>query len=334
MSTSWFEGLFGFPESSYRETQGRFALRDGVLTSRENGRSFGVGAFSTPSLAELRAAAAGLRPGKLRVRHQAIGDVLEVHALADNEGSLFQAASQLNCLEFADPRETPERGVTQYAFDPTQGPACSLAAAAATVVRNYFVEVDGQVGQTRDRQLNTLADLQAALGDAGELLEIRNGYSFSTPENLVALGQALDAHERDALMGHIRIGLHSPVEVTFATRFSPPAEPRFVSQAFCSALSCGYASGSLAQWRPIATLVLDAAYEATLLAAILEAEAGRGSGRVWLTLLGGGVFGNSKAWIAYAIRRALTLVADRALDIRIAHHRVVDEEMRELVDEG
>jgi hypothetical protein len=332
--TSWFEHLFGFEESTYAETQVRFTLEGDRLVSRANGLELGVGTFSTPSLAELRASAEGLRPGRLRVTHEIVGDVLELHALAENEGALFQVASQLNCLEFADPRETPEDGVTQYATDPTQGPACSLAAAGATVFRNYFAPVDGQVGQTHDHQINNLEGVQAALGEGGQLVEVRSGYTFSTPERLDALGRALEGVDRDALMGHMRIGLQSPVEVTFARRFERPTERRHVCQAFCSALSCGYASGSLAQWRPLATLVLDAAYEATLLAAIVEAEAGRCSGRVWLTLLGGGAFGNSMTWIGSAIQRALEVVADRDLDVRIAHYRRLHEDVRSAVENG
>lgn len=329
--TSWFEQLFGFAEGPYGETQARFAL-EGEALRAPSGR-FGAGRFATPSLAELREAARGLRPGALRVEHVATGDILETHARPENAGAMFQAASQLNCLEFADPNETPEDGVTQYAFDPTQGPACSLACAAATVARNYLVEVDGQVGQTRERQINNLAGVQAALGDAGELIDVVNGYTFSSPERLVALGEAIAAADRDALMGELRIGVHANVEVTFASRFERPAAPQRVSQAFCSALSCGYASGTLHQWQPIAKLVLDAAYEATLLAAIVDAER-EGSGRVWLTFLGGGAFGNAPPWIHHAMGRALGRCADRDLEVLVAHHRAVDEEARRGVEEA
>ncbi|MEQ8458405.1 MAG: hypothetical protein RLO52_15420 [Sandaracinaceae bacterium] len=334
MPGTWFETLFGFAEGPYDETRDRFLVEGDALVSRVNGRRFGVGRFSTPSLSELREASEGLRPGSLRVSHERVDDVLSLHARADNEGALFQVASQLNCLEFADPSEVPEDGVTQYASDPTQGPACSLAAGAATVFRNYFVDVAGASGQTRDRQLDNLADLRARLGDAGQLVEVRNGYTSSTPERLEALGAVLEAADRDALLAALRIGLQTNVEVTFASRFEPPAEPRFVSQAFCSALSCGYASGTLRQWRPLATIVLDAAYEATLRAATVDAATGRGSGKVWLTFLGGGAFGNAPDWIAHAIGRALRLLEDRDLDVRVAHHREIDDEMCRSIEEA
>ncbi len=332
MGVTWFEQLFGFREGPYQETQGRFVLEGDQLRSTVNGRAFSAGHFSTPSLAALRAGATGLRKGRLRVQHEAIGDVLELHALPENEGAMFQAASQFNCLEFAGPEELPEDGVTQYDDDPTQGPACALAAGAATVVRNYFVEVDGAMGQTRDRQLNNLDQVQACLGPDGSCVEIRNGYTFSDVSRLERLAAALAKFDRDELLGHVKIGLHRDVGVTFERRFVEPQQPSRVSQAFCSALPCGYTGGGLELWEPLATLVLDAAYEATLLAATLDAERGRGSGKVWLTFLGGGAFGNDKRWIASAIRRALSLMRNRELDVRIAHYGRIDQDIQRAVD--
>lgn len=332
MATTWFEQLFGFPEAPYLETQASFELQGESVRSKVNGRSFVAGRFSTPSLAWLREQAAGLLPGVLKVRHEAVGDVLELHALPDNEGAMFQAASQLNCLEFAGAEEVPEDGITQYATDPTQGPACALAAAGATVVRNYFAEVAGARGQTRDRQLNNLDAVQARLGAAGACIEVRNGYTFSDVARLRELGSALATHDREELLGAVKVGIHADVGVTFARRFVEPDQPRLVSQAFCSALSCGYTGGSLELWAPLATIVLDAAYEATLLAAVLDTAHGRGSGKVWLTFLGGGAFGNDRRWIAGAISLALSRLGNRALDVRIAHYRSIDERIRQAVD--
>lgn len=322
---TWFEQLFGFDEGPYDETVTRFEVDGTRLTSRVNGRSFDVGTFTTPSLAQLRARAQGKRPGRLQVRHEVIGDVLPLHARPENAGALFQVASQLNCLEFAGPNERPEDGVTQYADDPTQGPACSLAAGAATVYRNYFVPVGGAVGQRENRQLDNLSGLQAALGDAGSYIDVRNGYTFSDAERLTRLNAALGRCERDTLMGELRIGLQRHVEVTFASRFVAPAAPSHVSQAFCSALSCGYTGGSPELWAPLASLVLAAAYEATLCAAVVDAVDGRGSGKVWLTLLGGGAFGNDIVWIADAIGYATERMLNHDLDVRIAHHRRLDD---------
>ncbi len=329
----WFERLFGFVESDWEATAARFCVEGTTLTSLANGRRFEAGTFSTPSVAQLRAQA-GDRSGRPSVRHEAIGDVLELHADPAHRDALFQVASQLNCLEFADPRETPEDGVTPYATDPTQGPACALAAAAATVYRSYFAPVDGQVGQRADRQLNNIADALALLGGPDEHLTVRNGYAFSDPARLAAAASALRARGRDAFIDRVRIGVQTGAQVTFASRFAEPDAPTFVSQAFCSALSCGYDRSPPEAWMPLATAVLDAAYEATLLSARAGVERGTCSGVVWLTFLGGGAFGNAPAWIADAISRAIGRAADARLDIRIAHYRHIDTAMRDRIESG
>ena len=175
----WSEKLFGFRERAYAETQGNFVLSGQTLTSRANGRSWAVGEFEMAPLAELRRRFhdAGVRDGTPRVRIVQ-GDVRTLHAAPEYAGALFQVASQFNALEMVGPSVAPEEGVTRYEHDRTQGPACAMAAAPALVVRNYFAPVGGGVGQTRDRQLDGLADVGAALAaalnrDTGELVIVR-----------------------------------------------------------------------------------------------------------------------------------------------------------------
>ena len=69
-----------------------------------------------------------------------------------------------------------------------------------------------------------------------------------------------------------------------------------VTHALCSAVALNYNPGACAEeWAPLASLILEAAYEATLYVAL---EASRrhpespGAKVVLLTLVGGGVFGN------------------------------------------
>jgi len=138
---------------------------------------------------------------------------------------------------------------------------------------------------------------------------------------------AASAAERDALRDRLRIGLHWDVQVT-----GIPRTDLTVSQAFCSALPVSYTDVPAAAWEPFARLVLEGAYEATLWGAVLNARRG-GSRVVYLTLLGGGAFGNEPAWIHDAIRRALTLVRDVALDVRLVSYRGPSAEMRRLVAE-
>lgn len=232
------------------------------------------------------------------------------------------------------PDVSPEDGVTRYAQDRTQGPACAIAAGAATIYRNYFAPCGGGIGQSRERQLDGLADLGAALGEltgrpVAELWRMKNGYALANPDGLQAIAQALksaDPARIDGLRGHLRIGVHAGVEVTDADN-----EPRpRVSQALCSALPVAYTRVPAAQWAPFARLVLEAAYEATLLAGAENAQSG-GSSVVLLTQLGGGAFGNDDDWIHAAMARALERARDWALDVRIVCYGAPSRATRDLV---
>ncbi len=163
----WFERLTGFRETSYDDTRRRLEVEAGRLRSSVNGKSYGIGELELVSVQTLRERvhAAGGLPGRIKVR-VVTGDVRRLHQLPEYAGALFQVASQFNLLEMVSPEVTPEQGVTRYQHDATQGPACAMAAGAATIYRNYFVPVGDGVGQTSERQLDGLADLGAALGKA------------------------------------------------------------------------------------------------------------------------------------------------------------------------
>ena len=135
----WFEKLTGFRETTYEETRAKLLIDGDRLHSKVNGKSYLIGHLEVVSLAQLRQAVnlANMASGRSKVSAIA-GDVRELHRDATYAGALFQVASQFNLLEMASPNVTPEDGVTRYQFDPTQGPACAIAAGAATIYRNYF----------------------------------------------------------------------------------------------------------------------------------------------------------------------------------------------------
>ena len=167
------------------------------------------------------------------------------------------------------------------------------------------------------------------------LWKMRNGYALCTADGLNAIGELLDGRsdaELDLLRSRLAIGLHSDVEVTDGP--SRPG-PR-VSQAFCSALPVAYSSVPAPPWAPFARLVLEAAYEATLLAVSASAEAtATAAGRsriVLLTRLGGGAFGNDDQWIDAAIEHALIGVEWAGLDVRLVSHGSVHPSMKAIAD--
>jgi hypothetical protein len=320
----WFERLTGFRELDYTTTRQNLEVDGTQLRSRVNGASFGIGEFELVSLQVLRERVqrGGGMAGKLRVRAVS-GDVRKMHRVPEYAGALFQVASQFNMLEMVSENVTPEHGVTRYENDGTQGPGCAIAAGAATIYRNYFVPVGDNTGQTSDRQLDGLASLGGALSAAlgqpvSALWEMRNGYALCSQDGLDAIAghlARLNTGQTDALRARLHIGVHSDVEVTDADGEHRPR----VSQAFCSALPVAYTGVPPSHWEAFATLVLEAAYEATMWAAVLNARRG-GSNLVLLTRLGGGVFGNDVGWIHAAMRRALKLVAEFDLDVRLVSH--------------
>jgi hypothetical protein len=320
----WFERLTGFPETDYAATKARFRVEGSRLISPGNGRGHQIGDFEFPSLGELRSRAPRDRQsGRLRVQLVS-GDVRRMHAAPEHERALFQVASQFNLLEMVNPEVSPEHGVAGYEHDPTQGPACAIAAGAATIFRNYFVPIDGETGQTSTRQLDGLEDLGVRLAaltgrEVDQLWLMRNGYALGTRRGVEEIGEALmacSAEALDALRAALRIGVHWNAEVTDAGVHPGP----LVSQAFCSALPVAYSDVSRPVWAPFARLVLEAAYEATLFAGLVNRARG-GSETVMLTALGGGVFGNDPAWIEAAMRRALELFRHAPLEVRLVSHR-------------
>jgi hypothetical protein len=329
----WFERLTGFREESYEDTRRQLTVVGNRLRSTVNDRSYAIGTLETPSLKELRDAAAPLvggLAGKLSVTH-VTGDARLLHRDAANAGALFQVASQFNLLEMTGPSVTPENGVTRYQRDHTQGPACAIAAGAATIYRNYFAPVDGELGQTRQRQIDCLRDVGTALGNDGEALwKMRNGYALCSEHGLAEIDrrlQALGPAGVDEVRDRLRIGLHWNVEAT-----ESDGPPHLVSQAFCSGLPVSYTDVPLHLWRSFATLVLEGAYEATLWAAVLNGHR-HTSPVVYLTHIGGGAFGNDTSWIDSAIRRALRMVEGVGLDVRIVSRGSPDESLRRLVQE-
>jgi hypothetical protein len=102
-----------------------------------------------------------------------------------------------------------------------------------------------------------------------------------------------------------------------------------VSQAYCSAVPVAYSGLDAKLWEPFARLVLEATYEATFAVATLNAMK-TGNSLLYLTLVGGGAFGNQPAWILDAIRRAVNLYNMACLDVRIVSYRQSNLQVREL----
>ena len=124
----------------------------------------------------------------------------------------------------------------------------------------------------------------------------------------------MNESELDALRSMLRIGLQWDTQVTL------DACEHTLTQAYCSALPVAYLYHADYLWAAFAQLVLEASYEATLYAALLN-FAKTGNNKVYLTLLGGGAFGNNLTWILAAMQRAFSLFKTVPLDVAIVSYR-------------
>lgn len=326
---TWFERLVGCAEDSPDRVREQLVVDGQWLRSRHNGKAWLYGALETPSLGQLRERVGAIDrfAGPTSVR-EVVANVQHLHRDPANANALFQVASQFNLLEMPSPQVTPESGVAGYENDHTQGPACAIAAGCGTIYRNYFANVNGRTGQSHDNQIDCLAGVGALLGNSGQRLwKMVNGYVLPSAGGLQEIDRrlaTLNPSAIDELRQALCIGLQWDTQITLDDA------SHTVSQAYCSALPVAYARHASDRWAAFATLVLEAAYEATLCAGILNL-ARTGSRQVFLTLLGGGVFGNGPDWILGAMRRALGLYCDCGLDVAIVSYGGSSSAVQELL---
>lgn len=333
----WFQRDFGFFEEEYHETQLKFKYDGNLLISSEKeDRSFIAGRFETPSLEELRSKATSMK-GKLKgklVVTEIVDDVSRLHVQPENKFAIFQAASQFNCLEHTSENGKPSDGIACYARDHTQGPACAITCAPGTIVRNYFAfdalhGKDNKLtpGQTMKNQVRNLSGVETVLQNTkNEFFRVQSGYTMASNESLGRLQSfLLKGSVKDAVMEKLRIGLQWDTEV-INSKFGDKkyeGSQQLVTQAYCSAVSVSYSGCNADKWEPFARLILSAAYEATLYAAVLNAQKHPdepGAKRVFLTCLGGGVFGNPVRWITDAMDRAFEKFKDCDLNVFVVSY--------------
>ena len=307
---TWFSTLTGIDVETPQNVNEHLYLDGSYLVSNANQQRFLVGDLTLPNLATMRAETVQ-GEGLISV-NEIVANVQDLHIDKANAGAAFQVASQFNLLEMISPSVTPRDGVGRYENDRTQGPACAIACGAGTIYRNYFMPVDKQIGQLGSNQIDGLKDIAIALKNhENNYWEMRNGYALPTEGGLERLNRVMagmSPQKIDELRSLLSIGVHADTEVTLQNT------SHCVTQIYCSAMPVSYGRDAPSLWQNIATLVLEAAYEATLLAA-LQNSFKTGNKRVFLTLLGGGAFGNKSTWIIDAILRALKVMKHADLDV-------------------
>lgn len=296
-----------------------------------------AGRFETPTLGALRARALAARERRGTTRARArlwvldgaspATDIGALHATA-GAGTLFQVASQFNCLESPGPYVTK---VAHYFSDPTQGPRASVSAFPGTFVRHYAAPgADGGerfVQVTDGPQIDLLADVCDP-----DVARVRNGYlRGSAVTDPAAFAATLEARFDD-----IRAGVHDDVQVVLGFNWDGAVEDspnRRVGQVFTSTLAGGMYSGmprgEAGALKAACRQLLRAAYAGTLLAAATLDRP-----KVVLTLIGGGVFGNpipliwdSILWALEDVERVAPADLDVVVNGRNLGSEVADEDL-------
>ena len=321
----WFEEQFGFEETGENVTNYfQYDWENKILRSSKNQKAFYVGDFETPSVKELQEKVKSMSfisrdLGGLTFEN-IIGDATQLHLAEENASSVFQVASQFNCLEMVGPRMTPEMGITIYQDDGTQGPRCAMACPAATVFRNYFWNGRGQLGGDRN-QINTAKDLEIILGnDEGSYWSMKNGYMMpSRSDAMKEVGDRISGEDglRDSLFLNGRVGIHWDTVVV-------PGAGHRMTQVFCSAVPITYTQTGKGtkpkDWKTLAEIILESAYQATILTGAILAKKSNKRVTVFLTQLGGGAFGNPSPWICAAIEKSLVSALDEPLDVKLVNY--------------
>ena len=326
--TTWFSNLFGFEETNSKVVRQNLQLEGNKVHSIANNRVYQFGSLEVVSLQDLRyrkRLKAGLAKNTI---DEVIGDVQHYHLFPENYGACFQAASQFNLLEMVHPGITPEDGISSYENDLTQGPACAIACGAGTVYRNYLVPLGNQLGQTKEKQIDCLNLIGEYFSNQQRnLWSLENGYALSTNDGLdeiTSILRKMSISEYEHVKGLLLIGIQHDTEVTISDN------AQIVTQIYCSALPVSYSDVEIDKWEAFSRLILEATYEATLLASI-ENCLRTGNKRLYLTLVGGGAFGNPNGWIADSIVQALNKYRYGGLEIRFISYGKSNQLVKDII---
>ena len=307
----WFKKLVGFDEINPEQVRKNIKIQDNKLISLVNNQEYQFGELEIVRKRVLADRVKNFKSSKTSFT-EIKANVKDLHLDIKNENALFQVTSQFNLLEMINPDITPEMGIDRYENDFTQGPTCAIACGAGTIYRNYFVEVNGKIGQTKDNQINCIDSVMKGFLDTDYIFKMKNGYLII--KDLERFNQVFSYIGEDLLKDNLKIGIMWNTEVTIS-----PNKHK-VSQIYCSAFPISYNQYFSNEVEKFAKLILEATYEATICAGILN-YIKTGNNKVFLTFVGGGVFGNKIEWIRDAIDKTLQNYQNSGLDIYLVHKK-------------
>jgi len=257
------------------------------------------------------------RPGS---QNRKAVDVGFLQSLPEYHEAVFQVASNFSGIEAISQTSDLEDSCfcSNYIHDLTQGPAASISAGGAAIARVltglYSSSEPPTVWrQTNARQVNLLSRVLPKF-DVAKLVK---GYLVLDPTSTST--NTFPSVDTAELLPLYKVGYHRACQVTSGHRClrtgvtEPVREGQTIDQVFAAAVNLaqgydGRMNRKCMHAESITRLTLRAAYIGAYLGARLN-----GRNLLVLTLVGGGVFGNSYEWICDAIAEAHRLYGKHPL---------------------
>jgi hypothetical protein len=213
-----------------------------------------------------------------------------------HEGHMFQAASQFDALECIQAKRdrADNTFLTDYVHDGTQGPYVSLVCPAAAISRRDLAHIqddeDAPSQAIKGKNINYLSALGKHRFEVVDGYIVNNTREKTLPENKT---ERRDLSDQVTIMYNEGASVY--MDITDSHAYKMVKRPFKVHQVFVAAMNIAQGGSGMDNSRnddkanrdDKLRFLLTCAYEATYLAAHkCKAPA------LWLTLVGGGVFGN------------------------------------------
>jgi len=240
-----------------------------VFINEENNKQYPCGSFQTHTVSELRELVAGLEDQKTIECKFEVLEGIDIGAYRVNDKSMVQVASNFNCLEVPSRSYNIKSGffVDKLHMDSTQGPAASFGPLAGALYRAHFIP-----------EINLLKNVEQYLGES-----INGKITLNGNEELIQ-GDSLI----DTISDNVMAGIHTGLQVLY-NRSGEVDKPYGINQIFNASINLNdYGKRtSMNNLIKIMRSTLRATYESAILGAIANK-----CEYLYLTLVGGGVFGN------------------------------------------
>lgn len=264
-------------------------------------------------------------------------DIGAMQANQANQNANFQVASNFNVLEASG---SPRDGIEQYLFTTAQGEEASISAAPGAIYRMYFLDHKKNGTQYIGQFEKQVELLDAFDGITAFKIPIYNGYIHFDKHNPC---RKLTDHEIEEYIPLVKIALHRNIQVTTGLAMLPGILPQsyhnaslmeqslygynqvipttqnqFINQIFTAAVNLADPSNvNQPGIENLAKMLLYAAYEGTLKTSFLAHKNFGATNKVFLTIVGGGVFCNKLNWVATAIERCEEFIKQSGLNVTL-----------------